>query len=250
MDLADATVVVTGGTGGLGSRICHAFARQGARVAVGYLARDEVARSLVDELRVAGAADALAVKADMTQPGPIAAMVEQVTGAWGRLDVLVNDAAINQSVAFTDLDGMTLDLWQNIMHANVTGPFLCIKAVAPSMRRQRRGRIINIGSVAGFQPGGSSIAYAVSKAALAHLTRCMAVALAPHILVNAVAPGLMEGTRMTGNLHPDQIRNSLEGAQLRRAVDKDDVAEQVVTFARTDSATGQNVVIDAGRFFH
>jgi 3-oxoacyl-[acyl-carrier protein] reductase len=250
VDLADASVVVTGGTGGLGSRICHAFARHGARVAVVYLARHDAARALVEELRAAGAPDALAVQADVTQPEPVAAMVAQVIQAWGRLDVLVNDAAMNQPVAFADLDRLTLDLWQNILHTNVTGPFLCIKAVAPIMRQQARGRIVNVGSVAGFHPGGSSIAYAVSKAALAHLTRCMAVALAPHVLVNGVAPGLMEGTRMTANLDPAQVRSSLAGALLKRAVDKDDVAEQVVTFARTDSATGQHVVLDAGRFFH
>jgi len=118
------------------------------------------------------------------------------------------------------------------------------------MRKQGSGRIVNIGSVAGFQPGGSSIAYAVSKAALAHLTRCLAVALAPDILVNSVAPGLMEGTGVTERLLPEQIRRSTEQAVLRRPVDKDDVAEQVVTLARSDSTTGQNVVIDAGRFFH
>jgi 3-oxoacyl-[acyl-carrier protein] reductase len=118
------------------------------------------------------------------------------------------------------------------------------------MKRQGGGRIINVGSVAGFQPTGSSIAYAVSKAALAHLTRCLAVALAPEVLVNAVAPGLMEGTRMTSNLHPDQVQRSLQTAALHRAVDKDDVAEQVVLFARSDSTTGQNLVIDAGRFYH
>src|ERR1043166_7011712 len=136
------------------------------------------------------------------------------------------------------------------MRANTTGPFLCARAVAPVMRSQGHGRIVNVGSVAGFQPGGSSIAYAVSKAALAHLTRCLAVALAPEVLVNGVAPGLMHGTRMTSRLLPDQIQRSTQEAVLQRAVDKDDVADQILAFARSDSTTGQNVVIDAGRFFH
>jgi NAD(P)-dependent dehydrogenase (short-subunit alcohol dehydrogenase family) len=78
----------------------------------------------------------------------------------------------------------------------------------------------------------------------------MAVALAPEVLVNWVAPGLMEGTRMTTRLHPDQVRNALAGSLLQRAADRDDVAAQVVTFARTDSTTGQTLVIDSGRFFH
>ncbi len=107
-----------------------------------------------------------------------------------------------------------------------------------------------MGSVAGFRPGGSSIAYAVSKAALAHLTRCLAVALAPEVLVNGVAPGLMEGTRMTERLRPETVRQSLETSVLHRPVDKDDVADQIVAFARTESTTGQNVIVDAGQFFH
>ena len=99
-------------------------------------------------------------------------------------------------------------------------------------------------------PGGSSIAYAVSKAGLAHLTRCLAVALAPEVLVNGVAPGLMEGTRMTEKLLPEHVQRSSTAAILKRVADKDDVADQVLTFARTDSTTGQNLVIDCGRFFH
>jgi 3-oxoacyl-[acyl-carrier protein] reductase len=250
MQLADAVVVVTGGTGGLGTRICHRFAAEGARVAVVYLTRHEPAIALVKALLAGGASASLAHQADVTRSDQIAGLVEKVLATWGRLDVLVNNAAFNQSVPFADLDGMTPELWETILHANTTGPFLCARAVAPVMRQQQAGRIVNIGSVAGFQPGGSSIAYAVSKAALAHLTRCLAVALAPHILVNGVAPGLMEGTGVTQRLLPEQVRRSTEQAVLRRAVEKDDVADQVVTLARSDSTTGQNVVIDAGRFFH
>ena len=249
MELADAAVVVTGGTGGLGSDICRAFARAESRVAVVFLERRARAEAIVDELRTLGAPASIAVQADVTQPETIAAMIEQVVGAWGRLDVLVNNAAFNQSVPFRDLDGMTLELWQKILYDNTTGPFLCSKAVAPVMKRQGNGRIVNIGSIAGFQPTGSSIAYAVSKAALAHLTRCLAVALAPEVLVNGVAPGLMDGTRMTERLTPEHIARSSAEAVLGRLVDKDDVADQVVTFARTDSTTGQNVVIDSGRRF-
>lgn len=250
MDLAGKVVVVTGGTGGLGRRICHAFARQGSKVAVVYLERRSLAEEIAAGLKQAGAQAARPFQADVTQPEAIAALVEQVLATWGRLDVLVNNAAFNQSVRYEDLDGMTQELWEQIQRANVTGPFLCSKAVAPAMKRQGDGRIVNIGSIAGFYPGGSSIAYAVSKAALAHLTRCLAVALAPEVLVNGVAPGLMEGTRMTERLLPDQIQRSSAAAVLGRVADKDDVADQVVTFARTDSTTGQNVIIDCGRFFH
>jgi len=107
-----------------------------------------------------------------------------------------------------------------------------------------------VSSVTGLSPTGSSIAYAVSKAGLIHLTRCMAVALAPDVLVNCVAPGFMEGTRMSENLSPEYRQKIKQGALLRRETDKDDVAELVVELCRTESITGQTIVIDAGRVFH
>jgi 3-oxoacyl-[acyl-carrier protein] reductase len=115
------------------------------------------------------------------------------------------------------------------------------------MKAQGQGRIVNISSGAGVFPRGSSIAYAVSKAGMIHLTKCMAVALAPQVTVNCVAPGFMEGTRMTGNLPPDYVANVTGYTLLRHPVNKDDVAEQVVLFCRSDSMTGQMIVMDCGR---
>src|SRR5206468_12266751 len=139
--------------------------------------------------------------------------------------------------------------WSTIMDVNLTGPLHCIKAVAPVMQKQGRGRIVNIASVAGLAPTGSSIAYAVSKAGLIHLTRCMSVALAPDVLVNCVAPGLLEGTRATSNLRPEQIQNSAATSLLKKPADKDDCADMVVTMCRTETMTGQTSVIDSGRYF-
>jgi 3-oxoacyl-[acyl-carrier protein] reductase len=145
---------------------------------------------------------------------------------------------------------MTDEEWTKILDINLTGPMLLTKAVAPVMKAQKSGRIVNIASVAGLGPTGSSIAYAVSKAGLIHLTKCMAVALAPHVLVNCVAPGLLEGTRATANLRPEAVENNKKAALLGKAADKDDVADQVVTMCRTETTTGQTLVIDAGRTFH
>jgi 3-oxoacyl-[acyl-carrier protein] reductase len=162
----------------------------------------------------------------------------------------VNDAAYNKWIPFNDLDAMTYEEWTKILDVNLTGPMLCSKAVAPVMQRQGAGRIVNIASVAGLSPTGSSIPYAVSKAGLIHLTRCMAVGLAPTILVNCIAPGYLEGTRATANLDPVYQEQSRLGALLKRAADKDDIASQVVALCQTESITGQTLVIDAGRFFH
>jgi 3-oxoacyl-[acyl-carrier protein] reductase len=177
-------------------------------------------------------------------------MVEAVVAHFGRLDILVNDAAYNKSIAFKDLDSLSHEEWSKIIDINLTGPMHCIKAVAPIMKAQGQGRIVNIASVAGLVPVGSSIAYAVSKAGLIHLTRCMAVALAPETLVNCVAPGLLEGTRATANLSATQLEYAAKTAVLGMAADKDDCADQVVTLCRSSTTTGQTVVIDAGRVFH
>jgi len=174
-------------------------------------------------------------------------LVERTRSEFGRVDILVNDAAFNKEVAFSDLDGMTLELWNHMLAVNLTSAFICAKAVAPVMKAQGRGRIVNISSGAGIVPRGSSIAYAVSKAGMIHLTKCMAVALAPEVTVNCVAPGFMEGTRMTDNLPPDYVAKVTDYLLLRHAVSKDDVADQVVLFCRSDSMTGQMIVMDCGR---
>src|SRR5262249_38876902 len=154
-------------------------------------------------------------------------LIEAGQKGFGRLDILVNDAAFNKSIVFSDLDSLTLEVWDKIMAINLTGPMRLTKAVGPIMKAQSRGPGGNIASVAGLGPTGSSIAYAVSKAGLIHLTRCMAVALAPETLVNCVAPGLLEGTRATSNLRPEQIDRAAAGALLKKAADKDDCADMV-----------------------
>ncbi len=248
MDLKNAVAIVTGGNGGLGQRICHALAAAGVHVAV------VCARSEADAARVAGElrshnVEAEPFRCDVTEPEQVDRLMKDVHARFGRIDILINDAAYNKAIPFQDLDNLTLEEWSKIISVNLTGPMLCIKAVAPIMQQQSRGRIVNISSIAGFAPQGSSIAYAVSKAGLNHLTKCMAVALAPDVLVNCVAPGLLEGTRATANLLPIQIERSAGTALLKKAADKDDIADQVVTMCRTETMTGQSVIIDAGRFY-
>ena len=250
MDLKGAVALVTGGNGGLGQRICHALAKEGAHIAVVYAQSREQAEGVARELASRHQVNAAAFGCDVTDAKAVDRVVADVQKRFGRLDILVNDAAFNKSVPFTDLDNLTLELWDKIIAVNLTGPLRLIKAVAPVMKAQGRGRVVNISSVAGLGPTGSSIAYAVSKAGLIHLTRCMAVAMAPETLVNCVAPGLLEGTRATANLLPELIKSSAAGSLLKKAADKDDCADMVVAMCRTETMTGQTVVIDSGRTFH
>jgi 3-oxoacyl-[acyl-carrier protein] reductase len=250
VNLKGTAALVTGGNGGLGQRICHALAKEGVHIAIVYARSREQAEDVARDLTSRHQIDAATFACDITDGASVEGLIGDVTRRFGRLDILVNDAAYNISVPFADLDNLTLEIWEKIMAVNLTGPMRLIKAVAPVMKAQGRGRIVNIASVAGLQPTGSSIAYAVSKAGLIHLTRCMAVAMAPETLVNCVAPGLLEGTRATSNLRPEQIERSASGSLLKRAADKDDCADMVVTMCRTETMTGQTIVIDAGRVFH
>jgi 3-oxoacyl-[acyl-carrier protein] reductase len=249
MQLKGTVAVVTGGNGGLGQRICHALARAGCDIAVVYAQSHDAARSFAAELKGTGVR-AEAIACDVTDPAQVQELTARVLEKFGRLDILVNDAAYNKWIPFNDLDAMTYEEWQKILSVNLTGPMLCIKAMAPVMQKQGGGRIVNISSVAGLSPSGSSIPYAVSKAGLIHLTRCMAVGLAPAVLVNCIAPGYLEGTRATANLAAEYRARARDGAILKRAADKDDVANQVVALCQTDSITGQTLAIDAGRVFH
>lgn len=250
MDLKGSVALVTGGNGGLGQRICHALAREGAHIAVMYAQSRDQAEGVARELASSYQVNAAAFACDITDSAAVDRLVGDVTARFGRLDILVNDAAYNIAIPFPDLDGLTQEVWDRIMAVNLTGPMRLMKAVAPAMKAQGRGRIVNISSVAGLGPSGSSIAYAVSKAGLIHLTRCMAVAMAPETLVNCVAPGLLEGTRATSNLRAEQIERSAASALLKRPTDKDDCADMVVTMCRTETMTGQTIVIDSGRVFH
>src|ERR1700744_5042965 len=249
MDLKGVVALVTGGNGGLGQRICHALAEEGAHIAVTYARSRDQAEGVASELASRYQVKAQAFACDVTDDAAVDRLVSEVTQAFGRLDVLINDAAYNVAIPFGDLDNLTLDVWNRIIATNLTGPMRLTKAVAPIMKAQGRGRIVNISSVAGLSPTGSSIAYAVSKAGLIHLTRCMAVSMAPETLVNCVAPGLLEGTRATSNLRPEQIERSATTSLLKKPADKDDCADMVVTMCRTETMTGQNMVIDSGRYF-
>ena len=250
MELRGAVALVTGGNGGLGQRICHALAKEGVHIAVMYAQSRDQAEGVARELDLAAPDQRRGLWLRHHRPCS--------GGAGGRR----GDRALRPSRhsrerrrlqrrdPVPDLDTLTMEVWDKIIAVNLTGPMRLMKAVAPVMKAQGRGRIVNISSVSGIGPTGSSIAYAVSKAGLIHLTRCMAVALAPETLVNCVAPGLLEGTRATANLRPEFIERSASTSLLKKPADKDDCADMVVTMCRTETMTGQTVVIDSGRYFH
>jgi len=177
-------------------------------------------------------------------------LVDDVAKRFGSVDLLINDAAYNKAIAFSDLDGMTLrGVDQDHRHQPHRPDAAVQGGGAGDEEAGATGGSSTSRRSRDWGPTGSSIAYAVSKAGLIHLTKCMAVAMAPEVLVNCVAPGLLEGTRATANLFPGSSRRARPDA-LGTAADKDDCADQVVTMCRTNTMTGQTIVIDAGKTFH
>lgn len=249
MDLTGRVALVTGGSGDLGNAIARALASAGADVAATYVGNEPGATATCEAVEKQGRRSCR-IQLDQTDPVSARAAVAAAVSRLGRLDVLVNNAAWNIGIPFPDLDGLTDAVWERMWKTNLLGPFQLARAAAPHMRAQGAGRIVNIASIAGLMPSGSSVAYATTKAALIHLTRCLAVALAPDITVNCVAPGLIEGTRMARRLPPEVAEQARQRAVLRRATSGEDVASQVVAFCRADTVTGQVVPVDAGIHFH
>ena len=245
MDLAGRVALVTGASGDIGRAIAEALAAAGTNVAVTYVGEAGRAEATVAAVRKAGR-QSHAVQLDQRDSKSIDQCVEQVIDRFGRLDILVNNAGWNIGIPFRELDTLTPEIWDRVLETNLRGPFLLSRAFAPELRRHKTGRIVNIASLAGVAPGGSSIAYASSKAALIHLTRCLAVALAPDVTVNCIAPGLVEGTRMAERLPEAVKQQARTQSLLERTGSADDIAQMAVAYCRADSVTGQTVVVDGG----
>jgi 3-oxoacyl-[acyl-carrier protein] reductase len=245
MDLSGKVAFVTGGSGDIGKAISQALAASGTDVAVSYIGAADRAGAVVEAIRRAGR-KGLALQLDQRELKSIDRCVQNVVEHFGRIDILVNNAGWNIGIPFGELDALTPEIWDRILETNLRGPFLLSRAFASELRRHKAGRIINIASLAGLTPGGSSIAYAASKAALIHLTHCLAVALAPDVTVNCIAPGLVEGTRVAERV-PEAIKQRARAQSiLGRTGSLDDIAQMAVGYCRADSVTGQTVVVDGG----
>jgi 3-oxoacyl-[acyl-carrier protein] reductase len=219
------------------------------KVVLVYLNSIEKAKTYLAELEREGR-EAVSVQADITTEAGIEAMTNKALSRFGGIDALVLDAAYNNPVRFDDLGALTPELWNKIIGFNLTSPYLAMRRIGPEMKQRGGGRIVTISSIAGFNSSGSNLAYCISKAGLIHLTHCMSVALAPSVLVNGIAPGLLEGSHMTDILPPEFAAKARQTSLTKEMVKRDDVADAVRLFIETDSITGQNLVVDGGRVFH
>lgn len=244
MELKGKAALVTGGGTGLGRAISLQLAREGVDLAINYAkSKEDAERTAADACSLG--VKAVAVRADVASAAEIERAVAETERALGRLDLLVNNAGTTKFVPFEDLDGLDEDDWLQLYRTNTMSVFFASRAAAKAMRKNGGGRIVNTVSNAGLRAAGSSIAYAVSKAAGIHLTRCLAVALGPEITVNAVAPGLLL-TRWHRNTGAGQIAESRRRAVLKKEVDVEQCAAMYLALLKNDSITGQTVTVDSG----
>ena len=236
--------LITGGSGDIGRAIAKRLASEGSNVLITFAGAKDRAQTTLEEIREAGGV-AQSLKLDQRDPKDIENAIAHVQNEFGALDILVNNAAWNIGIPFPELQQLTPEIWDRVLETNLRAPFLLARAAA-SMLKVAGGHIVNISSAGGITPGSSSIAYSSSKAGLNHLTRCLAVAMAPDVSVNCVAPGLVEDTRMANRLPRAVSEGAKRQAILGKVGQVEDIAEQVLTFVTSLSVTGQTIVIDGG----
>jgi NAD(P)-dependent dehydrogenase (short-subunit alcohol dehydrogenase family) len=243
--------IVTGAQTGIGRAIAERLASEGAAVVLADVADAE---PVAEHIRSTGAR-ALAVRTDVSDETSVAHMVDQTVEAFGRVDILVNNAAIASTIELRAFEQITVSQWRRMQDVNMMGPFLCIRAVAPHMRAQQQGRIVNITSGTAFKGAPFMLDYVASKGALMTMTRALARELGKDfITVNAVSPGY---TLSEGNLANKEFLSSYRDAAIQgRAIPRDgwpaDIVGAVAFLASADAAfvSGQIMAVDGGSVYH
>jgi 3-oxoacyl-[acyl-carrier protein] reductase len=244
MRLKDQIAIVTGGSRGIGRAIARAFAAEGAKVAVVYRGSQEAAAAVVQEIGQAGGT-ALAVQADVADRASVTACVQRVEKELGPVTILVNNAGVIADGLFVRL---TPEEWNKVIQTNLGGVFHFCHELAFPMMQRRKGRIINISSVAATHVNPGQANYAASKGAINSFTRALAVELAKRgVTVNAIAPGFIE-TDMSAAVRNKAGDRIAKYIPMRRIGTPEDVARVAVFLAGPDSAyiTGQVLTVDGG----
>ena len=251
MDFTDKVVIITGAARGLGQAYARQFARLGASVAVNDLRDCADTLTIIEQEGAAG----LSTRTDVTSSQSTVEMAEAVVEKFGRIDVLVNNAALYGSLTFAPFDKLDESEWDATMNVNVKGIWQCCKAVLPSMKSQHSGSIINISSLAATYGMPNGLHYTASKAAVIGATRGLARELGRYeIRVNAVAPNVVN-TDATGEVFQDKkdkvVEVTMSQQSIRRPLETDDIVGAVLFLASDHSklTTGQTIMVDGGTVF-
>ncbi len=239
---------VTGSSTGIGRAVAEGLAGQGCRVAVHYNSSEDEARRVVEGIGSSGG-EAMLVGGDVSKATDVERMASEIEERFGRLDILVNNAG--SLIERRTLAGMTEDLWDRVMDVNLKSVFLCSQAALPLMRRQGRGRIINVTSVAARNGGGpGSVAYATAKGGVSTLTRAMAKELVgENILVNGVAPGIITTPFHDRFTPPEMLEKMVSGIPIGREGTPEETAGAVLFLASpwADYIVGEIVEVNGGQ---
>jgi 3-oxoacyl-[acyl-carrier protein] reductase len=245
-EMAGMTAVVTGGATGIGAAVVRRLAARGVRCVVNYAHSHDEAEAL------AGEVGGIAVRADVAEDGDCRALAAAALDAFGRIDLLVNNAGTTKFANHEDLDALSAEDFLDIYRLNTVGPFQPIRACAPAMRAGPASAVVNVASVAGVFGNGSSVAYAASKGALITMTKSLARVLAPAIRVNAVAPGYV-GTgwfekRLGAEGFARLDAHIAASTPMAMAAKADDIAGPIVMLLDPASRvmTGETMLLDAG----
>jgi len=244
MDLKNKVALVTGGGTGIGRATSLELAKRGAIVAVNYSRSKADADETVQLINSHGG-NAIAIQADVSHDTEIREMVEHIVQQFGTVDLLVNNASITSHIPLDDLEAVKDAVWDNLFDVNVKGMFNCARAVAPYMKRSKQGAIVNLGSIAGITGLGSSLPYAVSKAAVHALTKSLARALTPDIRVNCVVPGAVATRWWAGR--EEQMKSLAPNLLLQRISTPEDIAKFICSVLEQEAMTGQIITIDSGQ---
>lgn len=251
MELNGRVALITGGAGGIGGAVVRAMAKAGiSGVVINYRKSREQAEQLAVETERAGI-KAMALQADIQSDSEVRRMMAEIRAQFGRLDILVNNAGITHWVKLSDLDGLSDDMWDEILDVNVKGAFRCVRAAA-SLIAEAQGMVVNVSSISGVLAPStiSSLAYGTAKAALIYLTKGLAVALAPKIRVNCVAPAFTDTPWMSehfGADYPQVIAKASAGYPLQRIATPEDIAGAILGLVTGgDFVTGQTLIVDGG----
>jgi 3-oxoacyl-[acyl-carrier protein] reductase len=246
VNLEGKAAIVTGGAVSVGRAVALDLARRGVSVAVNYSRSAKEAEETAAECEKLGV-KALSIRADVGDDAAVRKMTETAVAAFGRLDVLVNNAGVTRFIDHADLEKVSEDDWKYIFGTNVWGTFACSRAAVPALRRDGGGVIVNLSSVAGVYATGSSIPYCASKAAINNMTVTLARALAPDVRVNAVAPGFVDTRWWSTRENADVIKEfAAAAAPLKKVCQAEDVSKVVLDLVTSDLMTGQIVVVDGG----
>ena len=251
--LQDRVIIVTGGAHGIGRTYCEGLAREGARVVIADL-DPEGAEAVVKALGSEGK-DALAVLADVSQPQATERMAQAAIERFGRIDGLINNAALFQRPAMSRVpfDQIPVEEWDRLMAVNLRGVFLCCRAVVPYMKQQGHGKIVNISSGTVFHGSPMAAHYVASKAGVIGLTRSLARELGEYnINVNAIAPGLTLSMEEVSEARMTQNQQRVQARALKRTEVPQDLVGTVVFLCSSESdfMTGQTLVVDGGAQMH